>query len=57
MNTYMDDRPTSNMKKGWLCRNSYDEYIWEIAPFAHDRSNNDDDDDPVMNSCANELCQ
>ena len=25
MKTYMEARPTSNMKKGWLCRTSYDE--------------------------------
>jgi hypothetical protein len=25
MNTYMEARPTSNIKKGWLCRTSYDE--------------------------------
>ena len=24
MNTYMEARPTTNMKKGWLCRTSCD---------------------------------
>ena len=76
MKTYMDDRPTNSMKKGWLCRTSYDEKNWEIAPFARDSGSNDDpalmmiqwwwfgfDDDPywmndpVMKTCADELCQ
>ena len=48
MDTYMESRLTYNMKKGWLCRTSYDEYIWEIAPFAWDSSNSDDDDDLVV---------
>ena len=26
------DRPTTSMKKGWLCRNSYDEKNHEITP-------------------------
>ena len=30
--TYMMARPASSMKKGWLCRNSYDEKNQEIAP-------------------------
>ena len=46
MNTYMDFRPTSNVKKGWLNRTSYDEYNWEIAPFVRDSGSSDDDDDP-----------
>ena len=40
-------RPTTNMKKGWLCRTSYDEKNEEIAPFDRDRGSSDDDD-PVM---------
>ena len=41
----MKDRPTTRMKKGWLCINSYDEKNEEIAPFDWDiRSSNDDDD-------------
>ena len=30
--TYMEARPTTNMKKGWLCRTSYHEKNHEIAP-------------------------
>ena len=30
--TYMEARPTTSMKKGWLCRTSYDEKNHEIAP-------------------------
>ena len=26
-NTYLVARPTTSMKKGWLCRTSYDEII------------------------------
>ena len=48
METYMEARPTTNMKNGWLCRNSYDEKNWEIAPFARDKGSSDNDDDPVM---------
>ena len=48
MKTYMEARPTTNMKKGWLCRTSRDEKNWEIAPFARDSGSSDDDDDPVM---------
>ena len=52
MKTYMEARSTSNMKKGWLYRNSYDEKNWEIARFDLDRGSSDDDDDddddPVM---------
>ena len=32
MKTYMEARPTTNMKKGWLCRTSCDEKNEEIAP-------------------------
>ena len=59
--TYMEDRPTTSMKKGWLCRNSYDEKNHEIAPVMiqikwWSRSSDDsqqwsrssDDRDPVM---------
>ena len=57
----MEARPTTNMKKGWLCRTSYDEKNHEIAPVMiqiewWSRSSNDDlavmiqiqssDDDP-----------
>ena len=60
MKTYMEDRPTTNMKKGWICINSYDEKKWEIAPVDRDSGSSDDpalmmiqwwssfDDDPVM---------
>ena len=48
MNTYMEDRPTTNMKKGWIYRNFYDEYIWEIAPFARDNDSSDDDDPALV---------
>ena len=53
----MEARPTTNMKKGWLCRTSYDEKNWEIAPVDRDGKNSDEmmiqwwsnfDDDPVM---------
>ena len=47
MKTYPEASPTTNMKKGWLCRNSYDEKNEEIAPFDLD-SESSDDDDPVM---------
>ena len=30
--TYMEARPTTSMKKGWLCRTSCDEKNHEIAP-------------------------
>ena len=46
--TYMEDRPTTNMKKGQLCRNSYDKKNEEIEPFDRDSGSSDDDDDPVM---------
>ena len=32
MKTYMEARPTTIMKKGWLYRTSYDEKNQEIAP-------------------------
>ena len=32
MKTYMEVRPTTSMKKGWLCRTSCDEKNHEIAP-------------------------
>ena len=44
-------RPTTNMKKGWLCRNSYDEKNQEIAPVMMIQqrcSRTRDDPDPVM---------
>ena len=44
----MEARPTTSMKKGWLCRTSCDEKNEEIAPFDQDRERSDDDDDPVM---------
>ena len=56
MKTYMEARSTTSMKKGCLCRNSYDEKNWEIAPFDQDRGSSDDDD-PVMKTCVDELCQ
>ena len=56
MDTYMEARCISSMKKGWLCRTSYDEYNLEIAPFACD-SGISEDDDPTLNSCDDELCQ
>ena len=48
MTTYMEARPTTNMKKGWLYRTSYDERNEEIAPFYSDSGSSDDDDDLVM---------
>ena len=33
LKTYMEARPTPNMKKGWLYRTSCDEKNEEIAPF------------------------
>ena len=30
--TYLVARPITSMKKGWLCRNSYDEKNHEIEP-------------------------
>ena len=42
----MKARPTTNMKKGWLCRTSYDKKNQEIAPFWD--STDDDDPDQVM---------
>ena len=48
MKTYMEARPTTSMKKGWIYKNSYDEKNEEIAPFYRDSESNDDDDDPVM---------
>ena len=32
MNTYMEARRTTNMKKGWLYKTSYDEKNHEITP-------------------------
>ena len=32
MKTYLEARPTTSMRKGWLCRTSYDEKNQEIAP-------------------------
>ena len=48
MNTYLEARPTTNMKKGWIYRTSCDEKNEEIAPFDRDSRSSDDDDDPVM---------
>ena len=48
MNTYLEARPTTNMKKGWLCRTSYDEKNWEITLFDRDSRSSDFDDDLVM---------
>ena len=48
MKTYVEARPTTIMKKSWLCRTSYDENNWEIEPFDWDSGSSDDDDDPVM---------
>ena len=48
MNTYMEARPTTNMKNGWLYRNSYDEKNWKLTPVGQDSRSSDDDDDPVM---------
>ena len=44
----MEDRPTTSMKKGWLCKTSYDEKNWEIEPVDWDGGSSDDDDDLVM---------
>ena len=48
MKTYWEARPTTSMKKGWICRNSYDEKNWERAPVDWDSGSSDDDDDLVM---------
>ena len=48
MNTYMEARHTTNMKKGWIYRTFCDKKNWEIAPFDRDSESCDDDDDPVM---------
>ena len=48
MKTYMEARITTNMKKGWLCRTSYDKKNEEITLFDLDSGSSDDDDDPVM---------
>ena len=48
LKTYLEARPTTSMKKGWLCRTSCDKKNEEIEPFDLDSENNDDDDDPVM---------
>ena len=47
MKTYMEARPTTGMKKGWLYRTSCDEKNEEIAPFDWDSESSNDDDDPV----------
>ena len=55
--TYMMSRPTTNMKKGWLCRTSYDEIVhtWWWSRSSDDPdpvqwcwSRSSDDLDPVM---------
>ena len=50
MKTYMDARPTTSMKNGWLCRTSCDEKNWEIAPVMMTQwwSRSSDDLDLVM---------
>ena len=48
MNTYMEARNTTNMKKGWLCRTSYEEKNQEIAPVDRDGRSSDDDDPTLM---------
>ena len=47
----MEARPTTSMKKGWLCRTSYDKKNQEIAPMMIQiqwRWSNSDDPDRVM---------
>ena len=44
----MEARPTTSMKKGWLCRTSRDEKNEEIEPFNWDNGSRDDDGDQVM---------
>ena len=46
--TYMEDRTTTRMKKGWIYRTPYDKKNEEIEPFDWDSRSSDDDDDPVM---------
>ena len=48
--TYMEARPTTSMKNGWLCRTSYDEKNREIAPVMMTQwwSKSSDDPDLVM---------
>ena len=48
MKTYMEARPTTSMKKGWLYRNSCDEKNEEIAPVDRDGISSDDDDPVSM---------
>ena len=48
MKTYLETRPTTRMKKGWLCRTSCDDKNEEIAPFDLDSGISEDDDDLVM---------
>ena len=42
MKTYMEARPTTSMKNGWLYRISCDEKNYEIVPFDRDSETNDD---------------
>ena len=60
--TYLVARPTTSMKKGWLCRTSYDEIVhtwwwpveiqiklWSRSSYDDSkRSKSSDDPDPVM---------
>ena len=48
MKIYMEDSPTTNIKKGWFCITSYDKKNWDIAPFDLESGSSDDDDDLVM---------
>ena len=51
MKTYMEARPTTSMKEGWIYRTSYDEKNREIAPVMMIQqrcSKSRDDPDPVM---------
>ena len=47
MNTYLDARPTTNMKKGWLCRTSCDEKNQEITPMMMTNDDPDPDKDDL----------
>ena len=50
MQTYLEARPTTNMRKGWLCRTSCDEKNREITPVMMTQWwwRSSDDPDPMM---------
>ena len=44
MKTYLEARPTTNMKKGWFCRTSYDKNNSKISLVSRGSRSSDDDD-------------